>query len=324
MATLTESFPCNINSWPSSHSISASISRRLFTSVFLKTRKILFSCRVSRDIHRKILRVYNTSQNSTTPEFPRFSRRPATVGSPPSPPRLAPVGPARPTQQGHRPHHQCIANGKSAQRHDRDVHDFVGQLQQWDDVLNTRVHDLLRVSLRLSDRLLNDLLREGNVGSFIGLPHKTLLNPVLRKNPGDLHQFLHDLRIRSVGGLLHSPQPDSVLGYGVRQFHQLLHHIWHKNIKNMLHCTVQGSVSAWSLGPPENLFDNLWQPDVHHPFTDSSRNLLLRWRLAMLRYHVNGHSSARVRAGVHLFQARLEPTRVRWKDDQIVRQDEED
>ena len=44
-------------------------------------------------------------------------------------------------------------------------------------VLNTRVHGLLR----LTDRFLNDLLSEGNIRSFIGLLHKTLLNPVLGK-----------------------------------------------------------------------------------------------------------------------------------------------
>ena len=43
----------------------------------------------------------------------RFCQRTATVGSRLSPPRPAPVELARPTQQGHRPHHQCIATGES-------------------------------------------------------------------------------------------------------------------------------------------------------------------------------------------------------------------
>ena len=107
-------------------------------------------------------------------------------------------------------------------------------------MLNTRVHDLLRVSLRLSDRLLS----EGNVESFIGLLHNTLLNPVVVKNPGDLHQFLHCLRNWNVSDALRGPLLGSVFGYGLRQFHQLLDHLRHKDIRNLFHCTMQVSVLA--------------------------------------------------------------------------------
>ena len=79
------------------------------------------------------------------------------------------MGPARPTQQGHRPDIINVLQlgnlfgllhipirADLPLRHDRDVHDFVGELQQLDDLLRTRVHGLLC----LSDRPLNDLFRE--------------------------------------------------------------------------------------------------------------------------------------------------------------------
>ena len=80
-----------------------------------------------------------------------------------------------------------------------DLNGFLHDLQQWnlhvpghlvdlfmdcvflhfncvDDVLNARVHNLLR----LSDKALDDLLRESNIGSFNGLLRRTLLKPVQR------------------------------------------------------------------------------------------------------------------------------------------------
>ena len=104
---------------------------------------------------------------------------------------------ARPTQQEHRPHRQCIATGEFlwfsdipvhadlSLRHDKHVDDLVGELQRLninvlghlvdlvlgdvtlnfgcvDDVLDVRVHALLRLSLRLNDKHLKDLPNEKN------------------------------------------------------------------------------------------------------------------------------------------------------------------
>ena len=113
-----------------------------------------------------------------------------------------------------------------------------------DDVLNVRVHTLLRLSLRLNDEYLNDLLSEGNSKGFDILLHRTLFHPVLGKSLLDFHPFLHNLRNWNVNDMLHSLLLDSVLGDGLRHFHQLFHHLRHGNIKSLFHCTLQGSVSA--------------------------------------------------------------------------------
>ena len=68
-------------------------------------------------------------------------------------------------------------------------------------MLNVRVHNLLRLSLRLNDRHLSDLHSEYKSRSFDGLLHKTLLNPVLGENLGDLYQILHNLRNWNVNDL---------------------------------------------------------------------------------------------------------------------------
>ena len=87
-------------------------------------------------------------------------------------------------------------------RRDRDVNGLVCELQRWnldalgllvdfllddvflhfdcvDDVLNVRVHTLLRLFLRLNDGYLNDLLSESNSRGSNDLSSETLLNFVL-------------------------------------------------------------------------------------------------------------------------------------------------
>ena len=90
-----------------------------------------------------------------------------------------------------------------------------------DNVLNVRVHALLRLSLRLNHKYLNDLLSERNSRGFDGLLHRTLLNPVPRENLGGLRQFLHKLRNWGVNDLLQSPLLDSVLGNSPGHFGNL-------------------------------------------------------------------------------------------------------
>ena len=160
-----------------------------------------------------------------------------------------------------------------------------------DDVLNVRVHTLLRLSLRLNDRCLKDLPNEKNSRRPKGLLRGTVLNPVLG---GSLEELCGSptscgTRMSTVCSTVRSwiPSSDTVFG-------------------NFTNCsTISGTgtsmqVSACRLGHFEDLLDNLW-----HLFP----RLPMRWDTA-LRYHVGWF--------VHIFLCcGLEPTRVRWKDDQV-------
>ena len=114
-----------------------------------------------------------------------------------------------------------------------------------DDLLNTCVHN----QLRLSNMPLNDLYSEGNIWSFIGLLHKTLLNPALLENLRDLHQFLHILRNGNDSDVLRGPLLDSVFGYGLSAISPTARP-----------SPVQGtsSISSANLGTSIVLLDNLW------------------------------------------------------------------
>ena len=65
---------------------------------------------------------------------------------------------------------------------------------------------------------LNDLLSERKTKNINGLQRNTLLDPVLGKHLGGIHQFLNNLRNWNFRNTLHNPLLNTVLGYGLRQF----------------------------------------------------------------------------------------------------------